>query len=500
MKPSRTLRLSTRRVALLATLVGLLPPLPVLGQQSVADHPRVVEAVHLLDAWIDAEQAYRGIPGASLAVIHDQEQVLAKGYGFAHVETGVPARSDTQYSICSISKLFTSVGVMQLRDAGRLRLSDPVAQHLEWFDIRETHPEAGPVTVEGILTHSSGLPRESGYPYWTGPDYPFPTRDQVVSRVSEQETLYPARTYYQYSNLGLTLAGEIVAALSGHSYDEYIHGQLIEPLGMANTFTEFRDEDRGGRLATGYSGVGRDGKRTVIPDYSIRGIAPAAGFVSTVEDLGRFASWQFRALAGKDDGILDRNTLREMHRVHWMEPDGGATYGLGFSVSQSGGKTFVGHGGSCPGYRSQLVLRPQDAIATTFMTNGHDVNAGSYARRAYEIVAPAILAAVEDPDAVAKPDQRLARLTGTYDRPLGGESLVLEWQGQLAVVGFPTADPLTSLIKLRHVEGDTFRRVRDNGDLGEAFTFEELPDGSMRMWRNDNYSVRPAMPAGRPRD
>ena len=480
---------------LAATLLVLVPvgslAVPVSGQ-AVADHPRVVEALHLLDAWMDAEQAYRGIPGASIAVIHDQEQVFAKGYGLAHVESGVAAGPDTQYSICSISKLFTSIGVMQLRDAGALRLSDPVAQHLDWFDIRETHPEAGPVTIEGILTHSSGLPRESGYPYWTGPDYPFPTHEEIVSRVSEQETLYPTRTYYQYSNLGLTLAGEIVAELSGHSYNEYIRGQVIDPLGMTNTFTEFRDEDRGGPLATGYSGVGRDGKRTVIPDYSIRGIAPAAGFVSTVEDLGRFASWQFRALEGHDDGILDRNTLREMYRVQWMEPDGGATYGLGFSVSQTDGKTFVGHGGSCPGYRSQLVLRPQDKIATTFMTNGHDVNAGSYARRAYAIVSPAILAAVKDPDTEVTAGGWLSGFTGTYARPLGGESLVLEWQGQLAVVGFPTENPLPSLTKLRHMEGNTFRRIRDNGDLGEAFIFEELPDGRMRMWRNDNYSVRGA--------
>jgi len=465
---------------------------PRQADAQVADHPRVVEALHLLDAWMDAERAYRGIPGASLAVVHDQEQVFARGYGFAHIETGIPAASDTQYSICSISKLFTSIGVMQLRDAGALRLSDPVAKHLEWFDIRETYPEAGPVTIEGILTHSSGLPRESGYPYWTGPDYPFPTHEEVVSRITAQETLYPTQTYFQYSNLGLTLAGEIVAELSGHAYDEYIRGSILEPLGMTSTYTEFGEENRGGRLATGYSGVLRDGERKVIPDYSIRGIAPAAGFVSTVEDLARFASWQFRALEGQDDGILDRNTLREMHRVHWMEPDGGATYGLGFSVSQSGGKTFVGHGGSCPGYRSQLVVRPQDKIATTFMTNGHDINAGSYARRAYDIMAPAILAAVEKPDMTADADAMLSRFAGTFQRPLGGESLVMEWQGQLVVVGFPTTNPLTAMTKLRHVEGNTFRRIRDNGDLGEAFIFEELPDGSMRMWRNDNYSVREA--------
>ncbi len=485
--PSSTLR---RTTVLLAAAVLLPPAAGIQAQSSLAEHPRVAEALHLLDVWLDAEQAYRQLPGASLAVVYDQEQVFTKGYGYAHRESGVPAAANTMYSICSISKLFTSVGVLQLRDAGALQLSDPVGKHLPWFDIQEIHPEDGPVTVEGLLTHSSGLPRESGFPYWTGPDYPFPTHDQIVERISEQETLYPARTYYQYSNLGLTLAGEIVAEVSSHEYDEYVRGQILDPLGMSSTFTDLPDRHRSGRLATGYTAIGRDGKRHVVPDYSVRGISPAAGFVSTVEDLGRFASWQFRALAGEDQSVLDRNTLREMHRVHWLEPDGNSTYGLGFSVWQSDGKTFVGHGGSCPGYRSQLLIRPQDRVATVFMTNGQGVNARMYTQRAYDIVAPAIREALRDPDAVTKPQPQLEGFTGIYQRPLGGERRVLVWQGQLAVVGLPTENPLGSMTKLRHSEGNTFRRVRDNEDLGEAFVFEELPDGRMRMWQNDNYSVR----------
>ena len=480
------------RSTIVATLMGAatLTPAAAVGQAPLAEHPRVSEALHLLDAWLDAEQAYRMIPGFSLAVVHDQEQVFAKGYGFAHVDARTPAGPGTMYSICSISKLFTSVGMLQMRDAGHLRLSDPVGKHLDWFDIDDPYADAGPVTIEGLLTHSSGLPREAAYPYWTGPDYPFPTHDEIVDGISGQEMLYPTRTYYQYSNLGLTLAGEIVAATSGRSYDEQVRAKILDPLGMHDTFTDLPDAHRGARLATPYTAIGRDGKRKVVPDYSVRGIGPAAGYVSTVEDLGRFASWQFRALAGKDDGILQRNTLREMHRVHWLEPDGNTTYGLGFSVWKSDGKTFVGHGGSCPGYRSQLLIRPQDEMATVFMTNGQGVNARSYTQRAYDIVAPAVRYASENPGASMAEATKLTSFTGTFERPLGGESLVLVWQGELAVVGFPTDDPLSSMTKLRHIEGNTFRRIRSNGDLGEAFVFEELADGRMRMWRNDNFSER----------
>ena len=205
------------------------------------------------------------------------------------------------------------------------------------------------------------------------------------------------------------------------------------------------------------------------------------------------------------DALLDRNTLREMHRVHWLEPDGDTTYGLGFSVWKSDGDTFVGHGGSCPGYRSHLLLRPQDQVATAFMTNGQGVNSRRFAQTAHDIVAPALRKAAGKPDRDASSeaedvsegggaavDETLVRFTGTCQRPLGGESAVLVRDGDLHVLPLPTDAPLDALTRLRHIEDGTFRRVRDNGDLGEEFVFEETPDGRMLMWRNNNYSIRSA--------
>jgi hypothetical protein len=127
------------------------------------------------------------------------------------------------------------------------------------------------------------------------------------------------------------------------------------------------------------------------------------------------------------------------------------------------------------------------------MTNGQGVNARRYTQRTYDIVAPAIRAALEDLEVADEPAADVAgldRFTGLYKRPLGGESVVLVWQGKLAVVGLPTEDPLASLTELQHMEGNVFRRIRDNDDLGEAFVFEEDAEGRMRLWRNYQYSVR----------
>ena len=107
-------------------------------------------------------------------------------------------------------------------------------------------------------------------------------------------------------------------------------------------------------------------------------------------------------------------------------------------------------------------------------------------------MAPAIRAAVEDPDGGKAPDPFLTSFTGIYQRPLGTESVVLTWQGQLVVVGLPTSNPLTSMSKLRHIEGNSFRVERRDGDLGQEYLFEEHADGTMRLWVHNNYQIRTA--------
>jgi CubicO group peptidase (beta-lactamase class C family) len=481
----RRARGSLSALGLLAVLLAF--PSRPLGAQSLADDSRVREALHLLDLWIDAQVAYGQIPGASAAVVHDQELVWAKGYGLANREKGIPATPGTVFSICSISKLFTSIGVMQQRDAGRLRLEDPVRLHLPWFQIQEAHAEFGPATVEGLLTHASGLPRESDHPYWSAPDFEFPTREQIRERVSSQKTLYPTFTYSQYSNLGLTLAGEMVAAVSGMPFDRYVRANILEPLGMARTFTEIPAQLWGGEMAVGYSAITRDGMRLPMPLFHARGIAPAAGFASTVEDLARFASWQFRLLDSHGKEILDSNTLREMHRVHWVDPGWETTWGLGFTVFRSGGETFVGHGGSCPGYRSHLALQTGEKIALVFMANALGVTPEDFTAQAYEIVAPAIKSARDPERKVKEPDPTLSRYTGTYGNSFGGETAVLVWEGELALVSFPTTNPVAGLTRLRHIAGDTFRRVRPDKELGEEVSFEVADGRVVRMWRNNNF-------------
>lgn len=459
--------------------------------QSLADDPRVASSLKLIEIWIDAQLAYEDIPGMSLCIVHDQDLICSRGFGYADVEKKIPASPNTIYSICSISKLFTSIGVMQLRNQGKLHLDDPVRKYLSWFNINDTYPEAPEITLRGILTHSSGLPRESDFPYWTGPEHNFPTREQIIERLSSQEELYPAETYFQYSNLGLTIAGEVIAAVSGQPYAEYVKKNLLDPIGLNDTSPEIPEEHKNGRLATGYSRHLRNGRRKVIPFYLVRGIAPAAGFASTVEDLARFASWQFRQLEKGGKEVVDANTLKEMHRVHWLDQDWNTTWGLGFSVWRHKEKTFVGHSGSCPGYRSHLSMCPKDKIAIVVMTNAHDVSPRIYTQQVFDIIAPAIAKALESPEQAKKAEPDLEKFVGRYERPIGREMHVFIMNGELAIVSLPTNNPLNSLIKLKRIGKNIFKRVRKDGNLGEKIVFEPGPDGKvMRLIQHSNYAYR----------
>ena len=500
-------------VAAVLAVVAQLAPRPAAAQ--VADHERVREALDVVEVWLEAQRAYEQIPALSAAVVHDQEMVWSTAQGVAHRDTGAPATDETLYSICSISKLFTAVSVMQLRDRGLLTLRDPVAQHLPWFTLDQKYEGSPPVTVEGILTHSAGLPRESNHPYWTGPDFPFPTHDEIVAGIPEQETLYPARKYFQYSNLGLTLAGEIVAARSGMSYHDYVRRNVLEPLGMDDTFSDIPEEHRAGRLATGYSAPTRDGGRDEVAFFQARGIAPAAGFASTALDLARFASWQFR-LTGDAEEVLRAHTLDEMQRVHYVDPEWTTFWGLGFSVNRRGDETFVGHGGSCPGFRSQLVLQKDRKVAVAFMANAM-VSAGTYAYGIYDLVAEAIEAATEEGDdasataargaGAANPDGDggvrragdvqeidLAPYLGTYSgQPWGRETAVVKWKGGLAFLDLPTGNPAESVNRnrLAHDSGDVFYRVRSDGERGEDVVFQRDATGAVTGYRvHGNLSPR----------
>ena len=435
------------------------------------------EAIRVVDAWLDGVQVYQHIPAISAAIVVGDKTEWAKGYGTIDAQHKVPAAPTTIYSICSISKLFTSIALMQQYEAGRVRLDEPLTKYLPWAKLKSTGADSVPITLRGVLSHSAGLPRESPFPYWSEPDYPFPTSEQIRTAIATQSPLYPAERYVQYSNLGFALVGETVEAVSGEPYAQYVSTRVLDPLGLTDTRSFMPMDLYGKRLAVGYDAIHRDGARNLLKPFDTRGITPAAGYTSTVQDIARFASWQFRLLRTGQANVLKASTLREMQRVQFADPDWKTFWGLGFSILHLDDHTYVGHDGGCPGYNTGLRLRPQDETAVVFMDNASET-ADQFLTGVFAILDKRKGYTFKEPAPAKNID--LEAFVGHYsNQPWGAEGVTLPWAGGLVYIALPNTDPTTQMTFLKPKGGDTFRSVRDDGSEAEEYVFHRDASGKV---------------------
>lgn len=370
---------------------------------------------------------------------------------------------------------------MQLRDSGKLQLDDPVAKHLSWFKIKNAHPEGPVITIRHLITHLSGIPRESPIFYWN--DINFPAREEMIRLLAEQETIFPAETEWKYSNLAYAVAGEIVAAVSGEPYSQYIENHILKPLGM--TSTRVLPEPKMADLALGYGRRVPGAQRDIEPFVDLRGLIPAGNLASTVEDLAKFISLQFRDGPAGGTQILKGSTLREMHRLQWLRPDWQSGQGLGFAVRRVGNQVRIGHGGSVPGHRTQIEFVPAEKLGIIVLTNANDGDPLRYVEQAFKIVGPAIAHAVEKPKAIPAPDPAWEKYVGTYTWK-HSDVQIMVLNGELTMV-VPDADnPWESRVKLVPVGPHTFRMVGGSSS-GESLKFEVDPSGRVTRLIAGNY-------------
>ncbi|RZA06807.1 MAG: class A beta-lactamase-related serine hydrolase, partial [Moraxellaceae bacterium] len=172
------------------------------------------------------------------------------------------------------------------------------------YNLAQQFPGSGPITIRSILTHSGGLPRDGNFPYWSAPDFIFPSEKELNAGMLQQKTVHPASSFFQYSNLGISLLGEVIAHISKMPYEKYVEEKILQPLRLSSTHPYMDKKSWGNTLAIGYDGIHRDGTRTKMPFFQANGVTAAAGFSSNVADLAAFAAWQFRLL--KQDGHVSK--------------------------------------------------------------------------------------------------------------------------------------------------------------------------------------------------
>jgi CubicO group peptidase (beta-lactamase class C family) len=479
-----------RSIATLTLLLaGLAGSAAGAGAQSapssVAANPEVLAAERLFSAWMEGQRAYRGLPGVVVGVVADQQLVWAQGFGYADVESKLPMTPDVKFRMASHSKLFTATSIMQLRERDKVRLDDRVEQHLPWFRVTPSGDDDGPITIEQLLTHASGLPREAG-DHWTTNE--FPTADRLRALMPAREAPYPPQTRWKYSNLAYTVAGMVVESASGERWADYVQRHIFDPLGMTSSSV---DKDVPG-LAKGYGRRMPDGSRERFPFVDARGMAAATGITSNVPDMARFVSAQFRRGPMGGAQILSTASMREMHRVRSLENTWTSGNAIGFAVSRVGDKTYVGHGGGYPGYTTQTLIDLDAKVGVIVLTNSGDSDPNAIALQLMKSVGEAVgKASAAKPTLVAW-DPQWARFAGLY-RARGGDSQVVLLNDRLVMMT-PNATTLDNPGTLEPLGGGRFRlgARTGGGAVGEVVRFTEANGRVTRMYVGDGYSERVA--------
>jgi CubicO group peptidase (beta-lactamase class C family) len=297
-------------------------------------------------------QAEKHLPSVAAAALRDGDLVWTDALGLADVESSEEATPDHQYRIASITKTFTAVAVMQLRDAGKLSLDDPLDRHIAGA----AHLPA----LRLLLSHASGLQREPSGRIWE--TLTFPSREELVGGLADSEQVLPSGAYRHYSNLGFALLGEVVARVAGTDYESYVDDRVIKPLGLRRT--TWRPEPP---VATGYFVDPWTDTAAAEPVSQGRATAAAGELWSTAPDLCRWAAF----LTDPVDEVLARDTVDEMHVFQTMTDLEQWTvgHGLALMLMRKGERIFSGHSGGHLGFLSNVAAHRPTRTGAAVVTN-----------------------------------------------------------------------------------------------------------------------------------
>jgi CubicO group peptidase (beta-lactamase class C family) len=354
-----------------------------------------VQPTALAERWAKVAAFYRqrvqqaGIVGSSLVLVKDGA-IAAKAFdGYQDAATKRPVDADTIYHWASITKTFTGVAIMQLRDRGLLSLDDPVIKYVP--ELREVHNpfgEMSQVTIRHLMSHSAGF-RAPTWP-WGGdrPWHPFePTRwEQLAAMLPYTELLFKPGTKYSYSNPGVIFLGRIIELLSGDPYEVYMTKNLFMPLGMTRTFFDRAPYHLVGHRSHSYEL--QEGQRRELPfDFDTGITASNGGLNAPVDDMAKWLTFLIgEPAAGSTraqfDGVLQRSSLDEMFtpRLTARDGEGGSgndvRAGLSFFIERHEGTELIGHSGDQNGFISHLYFhRPSKAgYIVSFNTNAQSMS------------------------------------------------------------------------------------------------------------------------------
>lgn len=396
-----------------------------------------------LEQFIQEKMTATHLPGLSAAAVVDGEVVWARGFGFRDIASGQSATDHTLYCIASMTKSFTCLAIMQLAEAGRLSVDDPIGRHIPL----DLHVLGDPVRIWHLMTHSSGIPAlayaenmirgmTGGTKSWLSmanyADMLTFLRGTPADNAVSWATHKPGQRWY-YLNEGYQLLGYIIEQASGQSYVDYVAEHILHPLGMDRSFFDKAHVDADQDVATPYM-VSDDG--TQHPSIHLYGSLVAdGGLISNVLDLARYITMHMNGGQHGESRLLSPEGIRTMHtgRVAYPQqngPFGQAEYAYGFgTIPDFFGQRVVSHSGSVGNSTSYLGFLPESKMGIILLTNG-----SGYAPSSMGLYGLAEMLG-EDPEQLpyVVRDRRLDELTGTYETYRGSTRREIRRNGDLLV-------------------------------------------------------------------
>lgn len=400
----------------------------------------------------------------SAAVARKGEVVWGETFGVANTETGEEATPDHQYRIGSITKTFTAVAIMQLRDAGKLDLEDPLDRHL---DVAPHTP-----TIRRMLSHSSGLQREPPGDVWE--TMRFTEGEEFLQSAAEAEQVLPPGSHFHYSNLAFALLGEVVTRVSGQPWEEYLGEHVLQPLGLTRTSVRKQAPAAQGYFVDPYA----DSVHEEPADLDIGATAAAGALWSTPADLARWAAF----FSEPNPDVLSADTVEEMQTFQTMVDleEWKLGFGLGLQLFRDGDRIFAGHGGAMPGFLAMVVASRKEGTGAVLLTNSGAAQGVSDLAVKLAVKAAEAFPAV--PDAWHVGEGLPQELDGVLGRwwSEGGE-WIFRWRG-----GELVAEPQTLTrqvpTRFRREDADRFRAITGS-ERGEQLRIVRGDDGAVtRMY------------------
>ena len=465
------------RLALILLLLALSAFAPAAPAQTLEERLKEIDAYAA-----KAGQEWK-VPGFSLAVVKDDKVVFAKGYGVRELGKPEPVDKDTLFAVASNTKAFTSAALATLVDEGRLRWDDPVTKYLPWFQLYDPFVTRE-LTVRDLLSHRSGLATFGGDLLWYETTYP---REEIIRRVRFLKPVYGFRSRYGYQNIMFLAAGEIVPAVTGKSWDDYVRERFFAPLGMTRSNTTFKQLQAAQNVATPHNET--DGRVKVVRYSNVDAAGGAAAINSTAAEMAEWVRLQLGRGAYDGKQIFSAAASREMWTPHTVVSGVSESaerfnptvhfnlYGLGWALSDYRGRKVVTHSGGLDGMTSRVALLPEEGLGVVVLTNSEtplqaflyykvfDVFTGAPARDWSADYAARAKAAREREEAEArkaeaartpgtKPSLPLSAYAGTYGGAMYGDARVSEEGGRLVVRLLPSPAYVGDL---EHWHFDTFR-------------------------------------------